>query len=63
MQTRSFAYGRSVTRYSWDLHAFLRAGGRLHELLDAFGDNYAPRVRVRRPPSARPPVSAFAKLR
>ncbi len=33
--------------YAWDLSGFLRSGGKLSQLLDAFQDQYAPKVRAR----------------
>jgi hypothetical protein len=34
-------------RYSWDLSGFLRSGGTLEQVLEAFQDHYAPLLRER----------------
>jgi hypothetical protein len=48
--------GARSGRYAWDMSGYLRAGGTLEQLLDAFQHRYHPIVRHRirevRPPSA-----------
>jgi hypothetical protein len=54
-------------RYAWDLSAFVRSGGKLEQLLEAFQDSYAPllmeRPRAARKVAPEPASATFCKVR
>jgi hypothetical protein len=39
--------GLNSRRYAWDLSGFLRSGGKLEQVLEAFQESYAPLLRER----------------
>jgi hypothetical protein len=42
---KTHAAQQRARRYAWDLTGYLRAGGTLEQLFEAFQDNYAPLLR------------------